>query len=74
MVENDSMCVIRWAFSACKPPWRMVDVIEKVMPRNLNVSMPRNLNVSFLHIPRSYNGVAGTMATERVAHQSLFLL
>lgn len=31
LVEGDSKCVLIWASSFCRPPWRLLDVVEEVL-------------------------------------------
>lgn len=67
LVEGDSMCAYRWASDACKTPWMMVCVMEKVM------DLARSMNASFLHIRKSTHEMADKLAKEGIAHQSLFI-
>lgn len=55
LMEGGSRCVINWAFSSCKPPWRLLDVEEVT-------DLARFLDVSFSLVACSANQVADTLA------------
>lgn len=57
-MEGDSKCVICWASSTCKLPWKLLDVVEEL------VDLARNLSASFSHARQSANKVADALTNE----------
>lgn len=60
--------MLGWASGSSRPPWQLADSVAEVMELGLK------FNVSFVHITRSANEIANSLAKEGVRTGRLDLL
>ncbi|XP_077232486.1 uncharacterized protein LOC143869814 [Tasmannia lanceolata] len=67
IVEGDSVNVIRWLKGSVNPPWRFLRLFDEIKDISVGCS------VDFLHVRRSANEIADSLAKVGVVKQSLEL-
>lgn len=63
MVEEDSLCAVRWASGRCYAPWAIVEEVRDLC---------KDFEISFVHVKRAANGAADSLVKERMGHQNLY--